>query len=219
LIASLESPLLGRFQLRLNMPLAAAPGERVQVPDLRLLDASAVESFVALPSLVDQQQISWETRGLQTAEVTSSLRDFAPSGAQLFQVTGSRFQASIKRLEGAASVPQVRLADVRMIHADDGSWLGVASFDLEPAGLSHCQLQMPEGYELLQATVADQAAVGMRSDSTATRWRLMLHHNQLLSTLKCCSARRAMRVIQPAKSGSFAPRNWPMCPSSARSGR
>ncbi len=47
----------------------------------------------------------------------------------------------------------VRLADVTLAWQTDGSFCGVAALDLEPGGIEECLLRLPDGYELVQASV------------------------------------------------------------------
>jgi len=47
----------------------------------------------------------------------------------------------------------VRLADVTLAWQTDGSFCGAAALDLEPAGVQQCLLRLPDGCELVQASV------------------------------------------------------------------
>ncbi|HTN77231.1 MAG TPA: hypothetical protein VL096_18360, partial [Pirellulaceae bacterium] len=142
-----------------------------------LLDPLATETIVVLPALSDRQQIAWETRGLQAVELPAERRHLAMQNAPAYLVVGARYQAIVKRVERIAGVPQVRLADVLLSRQQDGGCFGIASFDLEPAGLTQCQLELPEGYTLLHSRVAELPALLSRVN--ANRWQLMLHHDQL----------------------------------------
>jgi hypothetical protein len=169
----------GDFHFRLSAALSAAPGERVAAPDVALLDADKMERFLIVPTQVEAQQIAWETSGLQATtvpEVDAALVGDLSSYAT-FEVVGSRYEAMIKHVERVSGVPQVWLADIHLAWQRDGSCLGVATFDLEPAGLTHCTLTLPATYQLIQATVAGLPA--MLEATGPQRWRLNLGPDQL----------------------------------------
>lgn len=177
LILRFSEPRSGTFRTRVTLPLIATSGERLQVPELRLLDAEPVETLVILPTQVEDQQIAWETRGLQAVELPANRQDLASPGSLVLAPVAGRYQAAVRRIERAAGVPQVRLADVRVQLVSSGRYYGVASFALEPAGLTDCRVQLPEGAKLRQALVGNTPAVIQREDERT--WRLQLHHDQL----------------------------------------
>ncbi len=177
LVAHLQAPQSKPFHFQIAAPVTAAMGERLQAPEVLLLDADTVETFVVLPIEADRQSVAWDTLGLQAVDLPAERRSDVPVGMQSYLVVGARYQASIKRIERLAGVPQVRLADVRGFRDGRGDQFGVASFDLEPAGLLSCQLQMPAGSELVSVHVSDVPALLVRQDER--KWQVWLHHEQL----------------------------------------
>jgi hypothetical protein len=177
LVANLAVPKRDAFHVRLTIPLGGAPGERLQIPDLRLLDAASVATFVILPGKLELQQIDWDTRGLQATELPPERRVLSPLGAQSYVAVGPRFQASVRRVERGRVAPRIDLAELLVMENTVSGSYGLASFELLPAGLTHCRLAMPPGSTLVQATVAGHPAVLSRSDDT--HWQFMLHHEEL----------------------------------------
>jgi hypothetical protein len=177
LIVSLDEARTGTFALQLMIPLAAATNGRLQAPDVRLLDCDALGTLVVLPTMANNQNLAWETRGLQTAERPPD--DLLPVGVvgQLFTATSERFQAVLQRVERAAGVPQVRLAEVAT-HVDrHGKSYGIAAFDLEPAGLSACRLRLPADQTLVQVFVNGVPASARFHGPREVE--VLLHHEQL----------------------------------------
>jgi hypothetical protein len=82
----------------------------------------------------------------------------------------------VKRIERLAGVPQVRLAEILFVpHGATG--YGVASFDLQPAGLTACRIHLPPGQQLVQASVGGKPALISRI--AADEFEIALHHDQL----------------------------------------
>jgi hypothetical protein len=175
LIASLLEPRTGEFSVRLIVPLGSATSERLQVPEIRLLDAERVEAFVALPAQAEGQDLAWETRGLQAAQLPPDDDLVVAPDAQIFSAAGGRFQATLKRFDRIAGVPQVRLAEVTLHYGD--SVYGVATFDLEPAGLSSCRLKLAGKQSLVHVTVGGTPA--MVRPVGGNEYEIALHHQRL----------------------------------------
>jgi len=66
----------------------------------------------------------------------------------------------------------VRLADVAMVWQASRNWCGVAALDLEPGGAEELDLRLPEGCELIQASIEDMPAAPRRIGNGV--WRLAL---------------------------------------------
>jgi hypothetical protein len=164
-------------RLRVRGTLAAVPGERVRAPDILPLDVEQVERYLVAPTKLQQREIAWETSGLQ--EVSLPDRYGPPNFPSYvtYRAIGPRFQATIKDVKIESGSPQVRLADVAVQVRADGSVFGTATFDLEPAALTACDLELPEDYELVHVNVAHLPAFA--EPLGEQRWRLRLFPSQL----------------------------------------
>jgi hypothetical protein len=182
LVVHLDEPQTGDFRLQLTAPLSTAPAERWQAPDIRILDAAHQESYVWLPARLDDQPIAWETPGLHAIDRPAELFADLPEDGQLFLAGGPRFQATIRRIERIAGVPQVRLADIHLHVAAAGQLVGAASFDLEPAGLANVTLEMPPSLEFIRALVDESPAIVQKRNTR--RWQILLRHEQLPQRLE-----------------------------------
>ncbi|MEE3219214.1 MAG: hypothetical protein VX257_03075, partial [Planctomycetota bacterium] len=81
----------------------------------------------------------------------------------------------VERHEG---VPQVRLADVQINWSNGGHYLGSASYDLQPTGLTTVAMRLPDSdCRLIQARVAGVIVAAFSDDRG--RWRLPLSSGQL----------------------------------------
>ncbi|TVS11096.1 MAG: hypothetical protein EA424_24255 [Planctomycetaceae bacterium] len=150
-----EQAVQGDFQVRLQGPISSASRERIRVPDVTLLDAQNVESFVLLPTRVDQQRIIWERSGLQAQPLPESLRPLRGPADLPYAALRPRFQATIKDIQLESSLAFVYLADHSLELDADGNVLGVSIFDLQPGGRSECRLIVPPQCQVLHVTVAD----------------------------------------------------------------
>jgi hypothetical protein len=140
-----KAPIRGGWRLSFSGPIAGG-GQRVRVPDVRPLGLGAVRRFVLLPTHSNEQQLVWETRGLNVEPLPAG---FAANSPQLelyraCQVVGETFEATLKSVEKSTGQPHVRLADIAMAFPTVTSGYGTAAFDLEPAGSANCVLEFSE---------------------------------------------------------------------------
>lgn len=145
----------GDWSLMLRASLAAMPRERARVPDVVLLDAAAVDAYLVIPSRIDQQTIEWERSGLRAQPLPREFQSLRGPSDVSYEMLRPRFQAAIKDVQFQSSAASVRLADHFLDVDADGRVVGVAAFDLEPAGRGDCQLLVPEGLRVLHVKVAE----------------------------------------------------------------
>ncbi len=150
-----EQAVQGDFQVRLRGPISSVSRERIRVPDVTLLDAQNIESFVLLPSRVDQQRIIWERSGLQAQPLPESLRPLRGPADLPYAALRPRFQATIKDIHLESGRAFVYLADHSLELDAAGNVLGVSIFDLQPGGRSEFRLIVPPQCHVLHVTVAD----------------------------------------------------------------
>jgi hypothetical protein len=109
-------------------------------------------------------------------------------------VVRDRFQATIKEEQPESGMASVHLADIHASCSDDGGILGLATFDLEPAGLSDCVLDLPTGYGLVHVTVGNLPA--QLDQIKEDRWRIRLGPRQL------------PQQVQVLFTGTLQPAQW-----------
>ncbi|MEX0938068.1 MAG: hypothetical protein WDZ59_09425 [Pirellulales bacterium] len=166
-----RSPIGEQRLVRVRAAVSLTPTQRVRVPRVELQSIDNVEQYVVLPTQSDLQQVSWDTRGLRAAELPDHLGTERNANRTVYQVLDGQYQAVLQSTP-PPTVAQIRLADVRAAVQADGSYQGVATFDLEPAGRASCVLELPEGGRLICATVAGLPATLEPVDPQ--RWRMML---------------------------------------------
>lgn len=171
-------PLTDGGTVRLRGRLSGSPKE---MPDIYVTGrrANMVERFVALQIESANQKTEWQTAGLREAVWPETVSDQValPKGPHLlYRVVGQRYRARVGNMGPVAGVPQVRLVDVHLDQSEH-SYSCVASFDLEPAGLHQCVIQLPSATQLLYASVAGQPAIS--SALSNNRWKVRLSHEQL----------------------------------------
>ena len=171
-------PAQGEVSLHVSGTLQPAADQRVRAPEIRVLDVEEVRCFLVVPTRSARQQIAWETSGLQAVAPPPDVKPLegdAESSAT-FEVIGPRPQAVLTDVDRSTSAPQVQLAEVSVAWTAPARCYGVASFDLEPARLTHLDLELPPSLRLVQARVANLPAT---AEPVGDRWRLPLGPDQL----------------------------------------
>ena len=174
LVVTLPRPIAGKFDMKIRGRMALSAGDRLRVPDILPLKVEQLDRFVLLPQQMDRQPVSWETFGLTRSQLPPNLAGPAVTAQPpaVYQVSGEHFQASLKAVQRANALAQVRLADIHLLWEGDGNCQGVAAFDLESGGATNCVLQLPSGHRLLNVTVDKLPA--QLADLGENGWRLAL---------------------------------------------
>ncbi len=185
------------FTFAISGPLELAPGDRPSVPDLRLLGIDKLKRRIVLPSQNGNRTYRWWTRGLKsveggTAGLSSSVSPGvsprtagqassgtlfqraakSPPATCCYEVSGKQYRASLDSVAVVGVAGSVRLADVALAWQSDGRLRGAAVLEIEPGGVAQRSLRLPDGCELIQATVAGMPALPRRIDDNL--WRLSL---------------------------------------------
>jgi hypothetical protein len=173
------TPIKDQYRVKIRAAVALAAADRMRVPDILPLGPFDVRRFVVLPVQLELQQVVWESTGLRRANLPAEFQrpTVSPESFAVYEVLGSRFQASLKSVERAAGEARVKLAEISIAAQSDGHCWGAATFDLEPAGATNCLLQMPEQYKLLHVSLAELPALA--TPSGPGQWRLALGSQQL----------------------------------------
>jgi hypothetical protein len=150
--AALDGPFRFSFSARLPDESSQPP----DVADIRPAGTGGVNRFLVLPTQDGLNQITWETAGLQPSMLpaTAGVTPTPAAAFEIYRIASEEFRAVAKPAHAGARLPQVRLADVGLAWNRDGTSYGVASYDLEPAGLSSIQVRLATGMKLIDAQVA-----------------------------------------------------------------
>ena len=165
------SAITGEHRLVVSCPLEPAPGDRLSVPEMVLEQSELEEHLLVLPTHLGLQPIAWETEGLGKTQLPDDFPAWpvAPESFVAYRVEESPFQAVLRP---SVEAPEVRLLDVRLAWQADQTCHGVATFDLESAGMWECPLRLPDGCELVQAFVAGLPATPVPAGRN--RWQVPL---------------------------------------------
>jgi len=139
------------FSVRLR---AALPGSRAGgtlAPDLEILDSPQVERFLVLPKRAADQPLAWDLQGMD--EPTED------DHQTTYRVRGARTRASLREVKQVDALPRVFLADIHMSCNRNGSYSGVANFDLHPGALAECEIEVPDEMRLVDINVAGLTAL------------------------------------------------------------
>jgi hypothetical protein len=171
------------FQVTIRGRLAGS-GDRVRrAPDIVPLDLDDPLRFLVLPTRMDTQEIVWSTSRLSARPLPPlfHMAQDRRDGWESFEL-GERFHASIQRIERVTGFPLIRLADVRLLWSGESEYLGLASFDLEPAGTEQCVVQGAPHLQVVAAFL-DDVLVPLLSEE-GQRFRLSLGPPQLPQRLE-----------------------------------
>ena len=169
LILRPPTPIQGDYRLRLEGPLEMS--EPIRCPDIRPEGLSGVARYIRVPvnDQPSQPPRKWEPSGLQKTDPNDTEK---PPLTQRYQIVRKNFSLTLRPQSGRQGRPQTHLADIQGVVSPEGWCRGVAAFELDPAGISHCVLQLPQEYRLLHAAAGGLPA--LPEPLGKRRWRLRL---------------------------------------------
>jgi len=175
-------PIAESRRLRITGKLATPQGGAVQALDIVPLDVDAFDRYLCAPTQINQQGIAWKTSGLR--EIVALPAGFEPPSGphKTYFATQPRYQATIEDVQPSSGRPRVVLADLDVLCASDGVLAATATFDLQPSGVADCELELPEGFQLVNVAVADLPA--MLESLGPQRWRVTLGARQLAQQIE-----------------------------------
>ena len=152
------------FRVSLHARIQTSPDGSISAPLIEVLDASQIDRLLVLPKRSNEQEIEWNIRGLEQPE-SDELQT-------TYRVRGRRMQATVREVTQSAGEPRLLLADIEVAWQSDASYVGSASYDLEPGAITACDVIIPQGVDLLHATVDDVPALLQAADATSVTLEL-----------------------------------------------
>jgi len=167
LVVRPHEPIRGPWTVTLRGTLKVTPPQKVAAPHFTPLGTAKVTHYLILPTKVGSQEIRWDPVGLEAATLPPDLasESESPKYANVYLVKDPRFQAVRKAVRQVAESPLVQLADIMVAWRESGACHGVATFDLQPFGISKCHLRMPPDHTIVRVTVAG-VPVTLMADAT-----------------------------------------------------
>ncbi len=163
-------PVDTRVPFVLGGPIPLRPGEPMRVPHVRLLEDAEITERLYLPAETDGRPVLWSLSGLEPLEepVPAAVDADRSSVYRGFRSASRDFQAVRLPAPGAQGKPHVRLSDLQVACLSVEKKSGGSPptkvpyevsglLDLQPEGLDTVWLELPEGVELLLATMDDQS--------------------------------------------------------------
>ncbi len=158
LVVRPDEPLMGASRIRVTGFLHVAPGESLQAPEIEARDLGTVAQFLMLPREWREEPLTWETVGLRAEPLPDATPESDDDQTVVYRVVNKpRYGAAIRNVEHAMGEPQVRLMDVHVLLQGAGRYYAHADYDLEPAGMRACLIEMPMGTQLVHAAVVGRA--------------------------------------------------------------
>jgi hypothetical protein len=160
------------------------------VPDVRPLQPGAQERFIVLPTQVGVEHVTWDTTRLVPATMPEGFATpfVSPEAFEVYRIAGEKPQAVLNPLERSAGTAKVLLADIHLTWRADGHCQAVASFDLDPTGLSSCPLRLPPDWRLAWLSVAGAPVTPRRVENG---WELPLGASRLPQRVEVIALGRA----------------------------
>jgi len=194
LILRPQQAIAASRRLTISGKLATPQGEAVQAPDIIPLDVDAADRYFCAPAKINQQGIAWKTSGLREISELPAGFEPPPGSHQIFIATQPRFRATIADVQPSSGLPRIVLADFVVNCDSGGNVAGTATFDLQPSGIDHCELELPEEYQLVHAAFGGLPA--MLDSLEPQRWRLTFGPRQLAQQVQVVFHGR-MQAAQP----------------------
>ncbi|MCB9940518.1 MAG: hypothetical protein H6823_19935 [Planctomycetaceae bacterium] len=182
------------FRVRLNALLQTSPDGSISAPPIEILDSPQIERLLVLPKRSAEQEIEWDIRGLEQPE-SDELQT-------TYRVRGRRMRAVVREVNQSAGNPRLLLTDIEVTWQSDASYVGIASFDLEPGALTTCDLVIPPGVDLLHVTVDDVPALLQHTDTEIASF--MLGSDRLPQRITALFTGQALSMATEPNSLTFA---------------
>ncbi|MBX7168365.1 MAG: hypothetical protein K1X74_18665 [Pirellulales bacterium] len=196
------APVAQVWQFRIRGPLVASPGRPQTTPRIVCLDAQA-DRYYRLPTQANAALLGWELRDLAADELPAGFEE-GPVGSDattVYRAISDDASAALRLALAADGMARVRLADIRVVQVDLDQIGGIASYDLEPGGMSQVEVELPPACTALQWRMAEVPADPERV--AARRWRLRLASPRLPQRLELQF--RISRSELPADATVLAP--------------
>lgn len=175
------------FELEIRGPFLPGSGAPVTVPEI--VSAMPVEwrSYLSVPANVQSQEVAWTREGVEPAEPPGNLQPSrTPSTPAIsFRVTASPYHVALAPQQVTQPTASVRMADTVVFRGPAGNQLIATRFVLVPQGLTDCELQLPDGQQLVCVKLDGQPArIRLRDEQ---RWAVSLGAPQLPQILDVVS--------------------------------
>lgn len=167
----------GKLAFSVRGPLKLQTGESPHAPAVLPLDAARVDSFLLLPRQAADENLQWQTNGLQALAANESKElQLAAAGHEAFRVVASHFAATLQS-KPLRQNARIVLSDVLLSTRPAGGYAARAICYLLPGGTEEAAFQLPSGCELVGVLVND-AVAECRGQGDGP-WKVRLGHQQL----------------------------------------
>jgi hypothetical protein len=180
-------------QVRIRVTLPEPPDQWKDFPRVRPLDFAATSEFLALPVNTPGLEGGWKTDGLVRLGRLEEIHD-DKLRAQLAELAGDGDHENYRVVRGVDEFnamarpaetlgqPRAMLAEWKVMLEHGGTFWGEANFDLLPAGLSECELLVPQELQILQSYVEGWPTT--LSSVGEGHYRLPLHSRKLPQVIR-----------------------------------
>jgi hypothetical protein len=152
-------PAGNSVKLRIDTPLTfAAAG--ASMPHISSTPPVQGHRYLSVPSRLEGTPMTWNATGVKAAELPVALGATAAAltHVQTFESTGESFQLMLQTPTKTAHTPRARLADATVFLDPRGGQFITTRFCVDPQGLQHCTLRLPDSQQLVAVYVAGSPA-------------------------------------------------------------
>jgi hypothetical protein len=159
------------LSLKLSGVLALEADQRVRFPQVQVLGAAEQRMFLVLPKTPGNQTAEWTLRGLERQPLPAELAEAAglPGDVAAQRILRAPFVAEQRVFPDALRNAAVRLAETRLAVDGTGDWSAVTQMIVQPGGASDVIIKLPDGAELLHASVDGRTIA--RPEMDRARWQ------------------------------------------------
>ena len=155
--------------LEIRGPLAPENGVPASVPEIVSVAPAEWRSYLNVPSAVQSQEVTWTRDGVTPAEPPENLRPSRtnPGTTNTFRAMARPFHVGLAPPQTVQPTASVRLSDTVVVRGPSGNQLTATRFVIAPQGITECELNLPEGQQLVSANLDGRSARVRKIDAAA----------------------------------------------------
>ncbi|HEY1598990.1 MAG TPA: hypothetical protein VGG64_05280 [Pirellulales bacterium] len=150
LIVRPKTPLEGQQGFTLRSPLHLAADDPISIPEISGMSDKDVTSYLLLPTTMGSEHVVWKTHGLRPDSLPPDMiPPPLPNTYNVFRATEptAHAQSSVARPDERTNEVS---ADIHALWNPSSACRGIATFVINGATRTDCQLSVPDGIEILE---------------------------------------------------------------------
>ena len=180
--------------IKIGSPLAVADGQSPTAPRIVPLTTGQWQQFLALPTLVGGEPVTWTRIGIEPATLPEDLRtEPLPASTEMFRIAAEAFDAVLRPRTAGGLSAGVRLAETATFVGPAGGRFSDTSFIIVPQGLGQCAIEIPGDERLVRISLDGRPALARQLDQQ--HWQAQLGTAELPQLLEVVT--RTVSTVEP----------------------